>query len=589
MSKDKFARVSGTTPEKGGNRVVLCVLALIAAAAAVLGAGCTASAAHVPIPTVEMNTDSPTVYVGYYFGTYTDNGQTNYASAINGQSFESKNKDCTVPTIDEAHESQFDTLYTQANANLTAAFLVDQNYLMKYFNAAATKGGTFGTLADGTSVELTGNVWVIHQDNAPDLVFNPLVLSQAGKPFGYPVICEQNQNGQKILMTVLTDGDGNSINKSSLHPAFQSASTIAEENGYMGDNSNVYSIAVQDDGQMALKDKKGNLTGLLNYAKVQSVASEPTAESTEVQPAADLGNLEDPSTWPTNYEGLNIQDYWAKTDFSTNGRPDQDQAIKEDQIFDDFVNASMKKTLTESGVDTTNLTNDQLFAKYIEWGNQNKEVLTISPQRLRSMVADINNYMTVSYTDNDGTAHMGIYAMTINSNNVDFPPIIRNALSTVLGTLDLNIFRINNQVPQFMYHGVYGYLSLFRFPQLDEKTEAIGALASYPDYQDSSVIRYFPTFVNYQPVKLPKNSIVFGQNATKNTYIRILTVDDTLPQTIYNKNHDGKNKITFEELQNLIGQPALIDDNVYTANGASNIEVFPYQLGIPQTYDIDPR
>lgn len=589
MSKDKFARVSGTTPEKGGNRVVLCVLALIAVAAAVLGAGCTASAAHVPIPTVEMNTDSPAVYVGYYFGTYTDNGQTNYASAISGQSFESKNKGCTVPTIDGAHESQFDTLYTQADAGLTAAFLVDQNYLMKYFNAAATKGGTFGTLADGTSVELTGNVWVIHQDNAPDLVFNPLVLSQAGKPFGYPVICEQNQNGQKVLMTVLTDGDGNSINKSSLHPAFQSASTIAEENGYMGDNSNVYSIAVQDDGQMALKDKKGNLTGLLNYAKVQSVASEPTAESTEVQPAADLGNLEDPSTWPTNYEGLNIQDYWAKTDFSTNGRPDQDQAIKEDQIFDDFVNASMKKTLTESGVDTTNLTNDQLFAKYIEWGNQNKEVLTISPQRLRSMVANINSYMTVSYTDNDGTAHMGIYASMLHGGGPNnLPSIVRSSLPK-LGMLDFNAFGIDTQVPNFMYYGVYGYLSLFRFPQLDEKTEAIGALASYPDYQNPSVTRYFPTFVNYQPVKLPKGAMVLASSTKDGYYFRALTVDDTLPQTIYDKNHDGKNKITFEELQNLIGQKAIMDDNVYTINGASNIDVFPYQLGIPQTYDIDPR
>ena len=93
---------------------------------------------------------------------------------------------------------------------LPAEYLVDQNCLMEYFHAGTRNDGpTTGTLPDGvTRVEFIDNVWVVHLENGPDLVFNPLIVNESGKPFGHPVIYEKIVNAKTVLMMTITDKDG---------------------------------------------------------------------------------------------------------------------------------------------------------------------------------------------------------------------------------------------------------------------------------------------------------------------------------------------------------------------------------------------
>lgn len=315
-----------------------------------------------------------------------------------------------------------------------------------------------------------------------------------------------------------------------------------------------------------------------------TTALTPTVTPTPV----DLGNFEDPTTWPTNYEGMNLQNYWNKTDFTTNGRPDQEKAKQEDQIFDDFCNASMKKTLTDSGVDTSKLTDDQIFEKYLEWSQQNKEIVTISPQRIRNILGDINNWLTIAYTDNNGNIKMGIIAGGQKAYNPDdVNNTIRPLIQNKRGIVSPNIFGIKTTIPAQSYEGVNGYLSLFRLPGIDEKIQAVGALASYPDYQDNTITRYFPTIINFEWVNLPKGSpaLWVGEDNSPGYELVNIQKDDKLEPTFLNS--DQRKTATYEKIKTFIGKNVYMADGPLTSNNIINTDVYPYELGIPQTFMVN--
>lgn len=319
--------------------------------------------------------------------------------------------------------------------------------------------------------------------------------------------------------------------------------------------------------------------------------SEATLDKTQspgVTPvSAYLGNLQDPTTWPTDFEGMNLQDYWKRTDFSPDGRSDLTTAASEDKIFDYFVNLSMKQILTENGVETKNLSEDQIFDEYVKWGQKNSQILTISPLRLRNMMGDINNYLTLAYTDDDGP-HMGVFSLGLPYYKADFPERARSVIPTQ-GVLNLKVFGVNTHIPdKFFYGGVYGYLNLFRFPHLDAETQAIGILQSYPDYEDPKTTRYFPAMVNYLTVDLPKGSEIFIHSDLESIFsVTTLSEDDQLPPTIFNRNLNGSGEISLEILRGLIGQKINIEDGAVTKNGLTDVDVYPYEFGIPQTFSVD--
>ena len=152
--------------------------------------------------------------------------------------------------------------------NPPAEYLADQNCLMEYFHAETSKEGTTtGILPDGvTKVEFIDTVWVVHSENGADLVFNPLIVNESGKPPGYPVIYEKTVNGKPALMITITDKDGNHIPEASIEPAFQSASEIAAKYGYSDENGAVKRIGIAANGQIIVYGENDAVLAKLKYS-----------------------------------------------------------------------------------------------------------------------------------------------------------------------------------------------------------------------------------------------------------------------------------------------------------------------------------
>jgi len=211
-------------------------------------------------PTVEIDENLPSPFANLFFGSRLENGQKTIVSSVFGTDFENKNPGCVVPYVNGAHESQLNVLYNPNAPDMAAGFMVDNNYLMSYFNAADNKSGRTQGYFKGTSVELVDNVWQMQQDGQT-LFFNPVIPNQAGHFFGYPVVCEQN--GQ--LMTTLTvDEHGEIVDGASIKPAFISATDIAKEYGYTSTGKPA-SIGLKSDGQMEVKDANGNPLAYLPF------------------------------------------------------------------------------------------------------------------------------------------------------------------------------------------------------------------------------------------------------------------------------------------------------------------------------------
>ena len=151
---------------------------------------------------------------------------------------------------------------------LPAEYFADQNCLMEYFNSETSQGRTTtGTLPDGvTKVEFFDNVWVVRSENGPDLVFNPLIVNESGKPFGYPVIYEKTVNGKTVLMMTITDKDGTLIPGAGIEPAFQSASEIAAKYGYSDENGAVKRIGIAANGQIIVYGENDAVLAKLKYS-----------------------------------------------------------------------------------------------------------------------------------------------------------------------------------------------------------------------------------------------------------------------------------------------------------------------------------
>ena len=116
--------------------------------------------------TAEVTRNYPSFFAGLFFGIYLETDQPTIVIAVKGNTFERENPGCTVPTVNGSHESQLNVLYNPNIPDMAVGFMVDNNYLMSYFNASASKSGhTLGNLPNGTQVELTDNVWRIQKNN----------------------------------------------------------------------------------------------------------------------------------------------------------------------------------------------------------------------------------------------------------------------------------------------------------------------------------------------------------------------------------------------------------------------------------------
>lgn len=213
-------------------------------------------------PTVEINRNLPTQFNNIFFGGDPENTNIPYVGGVSGDVFERLNPGgCVVPTVNGNHETRINTLYSGSAPNDTVAFMIENNFLMNYFQASTNKDGrTLGTLPNGTQVELIDNVWQA-QINGQTMFFNPVVSSLA-HPFGTPVLCKQNNQ----LMTTLVESSENPtiVSGSSIQPAFRTASQIANEYGYTGTGTPA-SVGVRTDGRLEVRDSGGRPLAYLRF------------------------------------------------------------------------------------------------------------------------------------------------------------------------------------------------------------------------------------------------------------------------------------------------------------------------------------
>ena len=233
-----------------------------------------------PNPDVNIDTSLPSPYSGFYFGQEKATPGTIFVGAIKGASFEANNRGYLIPQFDGVHESRLNYLYSQDSPDQTAGFLIDSSYLMQVFKATDSKGGVIGTLPDGTAVEYKNGLWEATVDGKIKF-FNPLFANQKGKPFGYPVLADDNQGN--LYTGICFDENGVLVTGTKMETAFKTASQIAWEAGYSGDLAKVASVSLNDWGNIVVYDSLGNQISVQPYLNSKAPAeSFATATATEV-------------------------------------------------------------------------------------------------------------------------------------------------------------------------------------------------------------------------------------------------------------------------------------------------------------------
>jgi len=232
-----------------------------------------------PNPDVNIDTSLPSPYSGFYFGQEKATPGTIFVGAIKGASFEANNRGYLIPQFDGVHESRLNYLYSQDSPDQTAGFLIDSSYLMQVFKATDSKGGVIGTLPDGTAVEYKNGLWEATVDGKTKY-FNPLFANQKGKPFGYPVLADDNQGN--LYTGICFDENGVLVTGTKMETAFKTASQIAWEAGYSGDLAKVASVSLNDWGNIVVYDSLGNQISVQPYLNSKAPAeSFATATPTE--------------------------------------------------------------------------------------------------------------------------------------------------------------------------------------------------------------------------------------------------------------------------------------------------------------------
>jgi hypothetical protein len=568
-------------------------------------------------PTTQINADFPSPFADYYFGTYAEAGQTKYTTAVDGSLFENnkdnKGLDCTVPTVAGAHESQLDTLYTKANPQLPAAFLVDQNYLTKYFNAETIKTGTIGALADGTPVEYIDNVWVIHQTNGPDLVFNPLVISESGKPFGYPVICEKNNT----LMRGITDNNGALVSGSTLEAAFQPAATVAKNAGYMGDLSKIVSVGINASGQMELTLKDGSRTRLNYIIDIQSQLDELSASGItgctyhdgniynsegKIISIDSLGVITTPSKtglswWNSETKNwvvtdpINPETYPAVYLEHWNGlatRTPVSEATAEDIAFNDFqietyrdFFPSVQSNLNQdplwqaffqtNGSDFSAMSADQIYQASLLYGQTSKEVIMPIVLMEQQNQANPNNWKFSDQTSSQGLmfpvkgVNIDILSNVIRQNNSW--GFNQNLLGTNIYIDSIPISQINGLIQ-----------AQFRIPGVSPDAE-VGLAISF----DGG--KHLDVGASFQDVTISHgDQVIEYHDLDKN---KIITPSPS-EQTFLALTDQWKIIINSQQLKELIGTSRTLDVGKYIGNSASGnaIDIFSKNSGLQLVGDI---
>lgn len=280
--------------------------------------------------------------------------------------------------------------------------------------------------------------------------------------------------------------------------------------------------------------------------------------------------INDPATWPQE-----MQDYFNRAPEEWNN---QVHSYMSDEVFNTQLIQMRRDFIQGIGLKNDESMGEyELFIQYLKWGQDNKQLLTLSPEELRTMLTDPNNegvaYKHI-FPDNSGMVmYEGLFAMIgIQDNDTLFQNRINNVLNS---EMNLTIFGVNALVHRGYYRGVRGdQIGAFRLPGVDPSA-GVGVLVHY--INDSGIDCYMPLIAHFIDLQVNKGDIVVvGGNIGGPSHSPVEAV-----MAASHVNPSGRSdmrSITLEEIVNNLGNKVTIYAD--TQKMGEFEEFFPWGFGL---------
>lgn len=300
-----------------------------------------------------------------------------------------------------------------------------------------------------------------------------------------------------------------------------------------------------------------------------SISSNPTAAITSTQlPKATptispFYDIQDISDWPQE-----MQDYFMRLPEEWDQPNHQ---YPSDTEFQEFVTSARRDFLTKHlSTDLSPFTDHEVLLTYIKWGNQNKQIIILTPLEIRGMLTDKEN-ADPSYSiiiDNSLTFHEGVFTLQHLRTDVDFESLL-NQLAEL--SFSIKVFGEQMVIPRTGYYGFAGdEAALFLIPGIKPE-EGIGILGHWNPAPDKHA--WLPMVVHFIPYVFSAGDIgIFNAD--------IVTYET---ETMMGPAHTGPRGnegplVTLNDLLKNIGQKIQASaDYAWIGDFNGN---FPWQLGI---------
>lgn len=244
-----------------------------------------------------------------------------------------------------------------------------------------------------------------------------------------------------------------------------------------------------------------------------------------------------------------------------------------DEAFNTQLIQMRRDFLRTNGVaNAETMSEQQLIIQYLKWGQENNQILILSPIELRNMVSDQNNVgATYNKVVNHRTSSIeGLFLNAkLQDNNASFQTNRERLLNW---RFNVKIFGQDTTVARYFYMGAMGdEIGLFQLPGINPN-EGIGILVHYVN--ESGRHCYMPVITHFNQLEVHIGDLV----------VRDIDIVSSPVNSIMDGAHlnpRGRTDMTPLLLNNLVNNLGL-KITVYPDTDIRNEfwETFPWQLGL---------
>ncbi len=308
---------------------------------------------------------------------------------------------------------------------------------------------------------------------------------------------------------------------------------------------------------------------------ILAAATEQPATSTKAPEPTDAWTPEPSPTPRPRYEINNsaswpqeMQDYFDRAPEEWNNPTTQ---YVSDEAFHQFIQQSRRDFLSDQGVSGIEILNEQeLIMEYIRWGNENLNILILTPIEIRTMLSNPDNYFA-SYSEiNDGnlTFHEGLFTYINLKADRDFQSLLNQLAEQ---QFSISVFGELINVSRDGYLGFVGdEAGLFRIPGINPE-QGIGILGHWNPTPGQHA--WIPLIVHFSP-----HLFHAGEIGMLNADVRQYPADVTMGPAHTGPLGNEGSLVTLQDLINSIRHKIqAMPDWDPSGNFSGN---FPWQLGV---------